>query len=334
VELPPVEEVVDPEPEPPPPVEQAVAVEAPRAPEPPPRVVAKPAPRAMKAVRAPRPRPPARAAAPRPKPPERTAPPQPVAAIPEPTRAPPPAASPSASEVLERAFARLYDSGQTRIVEIFEHADSGARPVEIFKLARKQEHGRTLSLGVLVATGTRQERRLLSIETGQIDDKRFVHIPDSGRTVNLSESPQLEPFEGSPFRYDDFRPASVERYHVYGQERSEEAGGHLTLVSARPRHRAPYTRVEFLVDTSDYTLLERHYYRGSGLRPYRILQTPRESMRAVGRKVVPMRLIARDLKTGRIAEAKVVDLNLEQRLDSRLFTLARIKEPELRVPNF
>jgi len=320
-------------------VEKAIAIEAPTAQKPPPTVLAKLGTRPVEVDRAPRPRPSARAATSRATPPLPTASPQPVAAIPKPAlQAPaaPVAPARSAREVLELAFARFYDSAQTRTVEIFEHADSGESPVEIFKLARKQERGRTLSLGVLVGAGPREERRILSIETGEADDKRFAYLPESGKTISLTRSAQLEPFEGTPFRYDDFRPVAVERFHVYGQERSEGATGRFTLVSAKPRHRAPYSRVEFLIDRSDYTLLERHYYRGSGLRPYRIVQTPRESMQSVGGKLVPMRLIARDLKTGGIAEAKVVDFDrdLDDRLDSRLFTLVRIKEPELDVPNF
>ena len=46
-------------------------------------------------------------------------------------------------------------------------------------------------------------------------------------------------------------------------------------------------------------------------------------------KLVPMRFIARDLKSGRIAEARVVDLDLVDDLDPGLFTLGSLQQPEL-----
>ena len=51
-----------------------------------------------------------------------------------------------------------------------------------------RRRGVTMSLGVLVGVGKREEKRILSIETGEADDKRFAYLPGSGKMVSLADS--------------------------------------------------------------------------------------------------------------------------------------------------
>ena len=88
-----------------------------------------------------------------------------------------------------------------------------------------------------------------------------------------------------------------------------------------------------LVDALDYALVEAHFFKDLGLRPYRIIQYPRADMKAMGEALVPMRMISRDFQTGEIDEARVVNLTLAERLDPTLFTLRRLQEEPFALPS-
>jgi hypothetical protein len=119
---------------------------------------------------------------------------------------------------------------------------------------------------------------------------------------------------------------------IHGIERSRVEDRYFYAVSAKPRYRARYERVEYVIDAMDYALVEAHYFRGLGLRPYRVLQYPRADMEAIGKALVPMRIISRDFETDRIDEARVVKLSVDQSLDRKLFTLNRMQEEAFEIP--
>ena len=86
-------------------------------------------------------------------------------------------------------------------------------------------------------------------------------------------------------------------------------------------------------DARDFALVEIHFFKGLGLRPYRIIQYPKSDMKAFGEALVPMRVISRNFQTNQIDEARVVKVSLEKALDPKLFTLTRMQDVEVTIPN-
>lgn len=243
---------------------------------------------------------------------------------------------PPGATLLDRAFARSRPGDHTRTVEISQHGEEGAQLTQTLKLARIQQNSRTLTLGVLtgdVSSGSRAfESRFLSIETGDLEDERFGYRPSRGRVESLKAGAGRDPFHGSSFQYDDFRVRQSSQFVIHGVERSRVEDRYFYVVSVKPRYRAKYERVEYVIDALDYALVEAHYFRGLGLRPYRILQYPRADMEAIGKALVPMRIISRDFETDRIDEARVVKVSLDKSLDRKLFTLNRMQDEAFEIP--
>jgi hypothetical protein len=243
----------------------------------------------------------------------------------------------TAATVLDRAFARKRPGNHTRMVEILEHGDEGAKLTQTLKLARLERKTRTLTLGVLtgdVSSNAREiESRFLSIETGRLEDERFGYRPAKGKLEPLKGGRGRDPFYGSSFQFDDFRVHKASQYVIHSMERNRIDDQYFYAVSAKPRYRADYERVDFVIDARDYALVETHYFKGLGLRPYRVVQYPKGDMKVFGNALVPMRTISRDFQTNRIDEARVVKFTLEKALDPKLFTLNRIQEPVLELPH-
>ncbi|MCH7599065.1 MAG: outer membrane lipoprotein-sorting protein [Myxococcales bacterium] len=244
---------------------------------------------------------------------------------------------PPAATVLDRAFAKSYPGDHTRMVEIFQHGKDGVTLTQTLKLARIKRKSRTLTIGVLtgdVSSDVHEvESRFLSIETGALEDERFGYRPASGTVEHLKGGRGEDPFYGNSFHYDDFRVRQSKHYLIHSIERTQIEDQYFYSVSAKPRFRAAYERVDFIVDSQDYALVEIHFFQGLGLRPYRILQYPRSDMKAIGRGLVPMRMISRDFRTNRIDEARVVKVKPGNRLDPKLFTLTRMRDAKFEIPN-
>lgn len=242
---------------------------------------------------------------------------------------------PSGVTILDRTFARSRPGSHSRRVEILEYTETGVVLRRELRMARLHRGKRTVTLGIVTPvefTGT-GETRILSIETGKLEDQRFGFRPASGELERLHGGRGANPFGDSAFRFDDFRMRSSDQFVIHQVDRAKVKDAILYVVSAKPRFRADYERVEFIVDAQDFALLESHYFKGLGLRPYRILQYPRDDMKLYGDGLVPTRVISRDLANGVVEEARLVSLKLSNALDSKLFTLPALKGPGLRIPN-
>jgi hypothetical protein len=322
-------EVREPSPEP-----QNVYVERKPAPPPPapePLVVAKlapaPEPRSLARPRPMKPRPaPARVE-------ETVSPP-----VMPPVAPPPPAKAslgpmPDAMEVLTRTFDQRKLPSHVSEIQIFEHSGNTKRLKTTLRLARLHQKNRIMTMGLLEGYGGQASQRLLSIEAGRTDDERFTYVAETGEVERLAGDQGQNPFEGTSFSYDDFRPLQVGHFLIHQIARSVLDQQTLYILSVKPRFRRDYDRLEFVVDALDYALLETHYYRGKGLRPYRIVQFPRDSMDQLGKSLIPKRLVSRDLVNRTVREARVVNLQPAQNLSSRFFTLTQLKRPDLTIPN-
>lgn len=250
---------------------------------------------------------------------------------------PPPAASrrwtlsvADSRAALEPAFAALYAGDRVQVIEFFAEDGDAEQPIEVAQLARKQIAGRLHTVGVLAGQGTREEARILSIERTAAEDERIGYMPRAARAVRLGGD-RPDPFEGTQFLYDDFRPRSLASYDVRRGRNSRLWREPVTVIDTTPRYRSDYDRVEFVVARSDHAIFETRFYRG-GSKPVRISETPRRDIRRVDGHVVPVRLVARDLQAGTRAEARVTAFAIDSPLDDALFGLGRLRAAVLELP--
>lgn len=292
------------------------------------RVEVPPAPKPTPKPRAPKPKPVKVAKVAPPPPPAKLAP------APKPRGIGP---IPPAAEALDRAFEKARPGNHVRRVEILKHSDDGVELIQTLDLARVRYLSRTMTVGILtgdVSSDAREvESRFLSIETGEVEDDRFGYRPARGTLEPLKSGKGRDPFYGSSFHYDDFRLRKASHFVIHGIDRSRVGSDYFYSVSAKPRYQADYERVDFTIHAADEVIVEAHYFRGRGLRPYRIVQYPRDNMESYGEALVPMRVISRDFVSNTIEEARVVKVTLDNRLDRRLFTLDRVKSAHLEIPN-
>ena len=240
---------------------------------------------------------------------------------------------PPAAVVLERAFSKARPGNHTRRVELIHHAETGSKPIRELSLSRLEQRGRTLTLGV-VSGEQAGEHRFLSIEkAGQLEDDRFGYRPARGEVEPLRAGKGEDPFAGTSFNYSDFRVRRADQFVLHGIERTRVDERYFYVVSSKPRFKAQYQRVEFVVDALDEVLVEAHFFKGRGLRPYRVVQYPREAMERRGTALVPMRMVSRDFENSRIDEARIVGLALDVVPHRRQFSLTNLQQAGFSLPN-
>ncbi len=250
---------------------------------------------------------------------------------PAPTK-PLPSVLPNAYTVLKRTFARSQGRDHTSRVELVEYSAQGAMNRGSFEMARLKQRGRLLTLGILNVDGSETETRVLSIETGRMEDERFSYRTGATDVQRIKAERRADSFAGSDFSFDDFRYRTADQFLIYGLSVERVDRRDFYTVSTKPRYRDSYGRVDFVVDANDYTLLEVRFFRGTGVRPYRVLQYPRNAMKQVGNQLVPMRLVSRNFTTGLVSEARIVEFEAGRNLDARLFTLNRLQADDLEIP--
>ena len=265
-----------------------------------------------------------------------------VATIPEPeVVAPPESQLPARRELpLARAqalmadlFDNLYGADQIQSMTLYALEDEVETPIEMLKLARKRIGERIHTLGILAGAGQLPEIRILSIESGENREERFAYLPGERKALRLSGAGALDPFAGTHFSYEDFRPRSPDSYTVAKLEQSTLGGEAVYIITAIPRYDADYHQVEFFLAWEDRSILERRYFRAGLEQPYRLIQYPREHMQTVEGSVLPTQAIVKDLDHGTTALARIkYDLSADI-LDDALFTLSSFRAPDLEIPS-
>ncbi len=236
-------------------------------------------------------------------------------------------------QLLAGAFDNLYSSDQIQFVALYALEDGVERPIEILKLARKRIHGRIHSLGILAGTGGLPEIRTLSIESSSHEDERYAYLPGERKALRLSGADALDPFDGTHFNDDDFRPLRLDSYRVAKLEQSSLGNEAVYVITALPLYEAVYDQVEFFVAHEDRAILERRYFRTGHKQPYRVTGHPRKHMETVRGSIQPTRVFVYDLDRGTKAVARIQHVRIADNLDDGLFTLSSFRSPELRIPS-
>ena len=235
--------------------------------------------------------------------------------------------------LLTSTFDNLYGSDQIQTVTFYALQDDVELPVETLRLARKHISDRIHTLGFLTGVGQLPEIRILSIESGSSQDERYAYLPGEQKALRLSGDDALDPFEGTHFSYEDFRPRSLKSFRVAKLEQSTLGYEPVYVITALPLFEADYDTVELFVGWEDQALLEQRYFRSGQEQPYRSIGHPREYMETVRGSILPNRVIVNNFDSGTTALARIQYSRTADDLDDSLFTLSSFEAQDFRFPS-
>jgi hypothetical protein len=233
---------------------------------------------------------------------------------------PPHAAGLTPGEVLARAFRNAYDLDRRLVVHLETRNQHGEVYRQRAELASKRIDGRLHTLAYFTDPKDILGTRILTVENEERSHDYFVYLPSLGTTRRITSATKSQPFLGTDLTYEEFERRRVGDFRVEAMRKTELAGESVYAVAARPRDPSSYARIEFLVATSDYALLESRYYKRDGEQPFRVIRAPRTGMRNFAGHVVATRILVQTLDTGTETEVRLEQLAVNPPLDDRLFT--------------
>jgi hypothetical protein len=234
------------------------------------------------------------------------------------------------SELLRRAFDRRYgaDTHQQMTLRL----RSGGREVQRqqIEVVTHTEEGRLQALARFTAPPDLRDTALLVLEQDGRPDDYFLYLPALDRVRRVSGAQRSDSFMGTDLTYEDLERRRIEEFQELRAEPGTLAGEAVVLVSARPRHGAGYERVEFAIATRDASILETRYYARAPGEPFKVIRFPREHLHEEAGFSVPRRIAVENLRKRTETEVTVEELELNPRLDLRLFTTdALLREAKL-----
>lgn len=235
------------------------------------------------------------------------------------------AAAPSASEILDRAFARRYEVSLTSVVDLVMRNGIGQERRRRFRAMSKLIDDRVHSIGRLVEPEYLRGMTVLTIEATDRSHDAFLYLPSLGRVRRVTTAQRGDAFFGTDVTYEDLERQRAEDYDI-GPLRSEPLDGEqVYVVEGRPRRRHDYARTRFCIAQKDLAILEVQYFKQGAEDPYRVITAPRASMVERDGHVVPTRLLVRNLARGTTTEVTLRQLHIDPEIDDHAFSLQALE---------
>lgn len=235
------------------------------------------------------------------------------------------AAAPSASEILDRAFARRYEVSLTSVIDLVMRNGIGQERRRRFRAMSKLIDDRVHSIGRLVEPEYLRGMTVLTIEAADRSHDAFLYLPSLGRVRRVTTAQRGDAFFGTDVTYEDLERQRAEDYDI-GPLRSQRLDGEeVYVVEGRPRRRHDYARTRFSIARKDLAILEVQYFKQGALHPYRVITAPRASMVERDGHVVPTRLFVRNLARGTTTEVVLRQLHIDPEIDDHAFSLQALE---------
>lgn len=226
-----------------------------------------------------------------------------------------------AAEVMRRAFEIRYGSDLTARVDLVMRDRHGAERLRQFEVAIKRINGRLHAIGRLVSPDYLRGMAIMTIDQPGRGSDAFVYLPSLGRTRRITTAQRSDAFLGSDLTYEDFGAQRVEEFNLAARGSARVDGEEVRVVRAWPRDSLSYACVEFLISERDSAILEARYFKREDDEPYRVIRSPRRSMRSGSGYVLPTRLTVENRLRGTTTEVVIRDLAINPKIDDREFSI-------------
>jgi hypothetical protein len=235
------------------------------------------------------------------------------------------ATPPSAADILERAFENRYEVDLTSVIDLVTRNDRGQERRRRFHAMSKMIDDRLHSIGRLTEPEYLRGMTVLTIEAKDRAHDAFLYLPSQGRVRRVSTAQRGDAFFGTDVTYEDLERQRAEEYELEPLRSESYAGEEVWIIEGRPLRRYNYARVRFAVAKADLAILEVQYFKRNASDPFRVITSPRASMRTQDGHAVPMRISVKNRASGTITEVVLSDLEINPQIEDRAFSLQALE---------
>ena len=241
-------------------------------------------------------------------------------------------ATPPAPEVIiGAAFANRYEVDLIAEIDLIMRDRFGNERRRRFHTVSKIIDDRVHSIGRLIWPEHVRGMTVMVIEAAGERYDAFVFLPSIGRVRRITTSQRGDAFLGSDLTYEDFERRRVDEYDFAFQGAESLEGEPAYVIRGRPHKKFSYDHVDFVVAQGDAAILETRYFKRDADDPYRVIATPRKSMKGGDGHVLPTRFLVQNLARGTTTEVVLHGLQINPTIDDRIFSVATLDQ-ERRLP--
>lgn len=223
------------------------------------------------------------------------------------------------AQVLDRAFTHLYGWDLTSEITLRLRNSRGEVSTRRLEVARKEIGGRIHSLGRFVEPKWIRGTSILMVENADRSADHFVFLPEEERIRRVTSVQRSDAFLGTDLWFEDFERRRAEEFEITAAGMVEHKGTDCLRILAQPRSRNGYTEVEFLIESETNLILETRFYRGASDRPFRVIETIRESVQEHAPHLIATRLIVHNHLRDTTTEVHFDELRVNPELRDSLF---------------
>jgi hypothetical protein len=197
-----------------------------------------------------------------------------------------PPASPSASELLDRAYRNLYEGDFVQILALTTRSATGRTMTRRLQVTRKQTSPPGKALVRFLEPPDIRGTSLLLLERDDRHDDLFLYLPAFDRIRRVSAAQRADAFFGTLLTYEDLEPKQAKNYEARFAGRDVVEGVPCVLLEVRPRPeiQSDYERIEPCIDPDRAVALRTDYWV-KGRRIKRSVSPPRRIQAVEGRSV-------------------------------------------------
>jgi hypothetical protein len=237
----------------------------------------------------------------------------------------------SAEQILERAFANLYDVATTAVIELAIRDRSGHERLRTLVSASKVIGGRQHSIGRLVAPGYLRGMTILQVEATDRSHDAFVYMPSLGAVRRISTAQRGDALFGSDVTYEDLERRRIEDYQVVRVSEGLVQNEAVIRIRAQPRKARSFDSIRFDIARADAAVLGAAYFKRGEEAAFREITASRAAMHEKAGHTLPTRLVVENRNRGTTTLVVYRDLDIDPQIDDRLFSV-RTLEQHGRIP--
>ena len=238
----------------------------------------------------------------------------------------------SADAVLSRALEKRFDLDARASIAVTVTSRGGQSDRKEAELASKRVNGLVQSFGRFTYPEELRGMAMLRLEKeGRMDDF-FAFIPELQKVRRLATPHRADLFVGTDATYEDIERRRASDYDSRFGPSERVSGEEVWVVVTAPRYEdSGYVRVDYVVAKQDFAILAQRHYRAGADKPFKLIEAPREHMRMIEGRIVPMRIRMTDHKHGTRTDLEILALRVNPELPNSLFTTRALAQ-EQRLP--
>jgi Outer membrane lipoprotein-sorting protein len=238
-------------------------------------------------------------------------------------------AGPSAREILQTAFDRMFNYPSVRSVTLRIHRGDTRVTVRSFDVVYKRVEGRGRTLLRFTEPEYLRGNALLIIEETDGRNDIWIYQTEQRRPRRVIASHKAEPFYGSDLSFEDMEHHDWRRFEATRLPDTTEQGRRAFTVEARPRSESQYSKLRAVVEQDRMALLRLDLFKAGSEQPIKHLEIAPDEVVEKDGILEPRRMWVR--QEGRDAATEVVfeRIQSDPRIADEVFASMRLGQSGL-----